>query len=78
MVIPIINEADTVKIHSDDIPGIVAIASQVEGTSRARRNLRSSADVAEADVLGDVCRQRRPVVEARDEANSALYALVAV
>ena len=39
VVIPIINEADTVKIHSDDIPGVVTVARQVEGAGGLRGTL---------------------------------------
>ena len=78
MVIAIVIKADAVEVHGYNIPGVVAVSSQVEGASRARRDLRSSADVTEADVLGDVCRKRRPVVETGDKAGGAVHALVAM
>ena len=78
MIIAIVIKADAVEVHGYNIPGVVAVSSQVEGASRARRDLRSSADVTEADVLGDVCRKRRPVVETGDKAGGAVHALVAM
>ena len=78
MVIAIVIKADAVEVHGYNIPGVVAVSSQVEGTSRALGDLRPSADVTEADVIGDVCRKRRPVVEAGDEAGGAMHTLVAV
>jgi hypothetical protein len=64
VVVTVVVEADSVEVNGDDVPGVVAVAGEVEGTSRDTTDLGAQADVAATEVAGDVGREQGPVVEA--------------